>query len=225
MDADNSPLEDSYSGTGFLISSDGKILTNRHIAQPWWRDRDAQQIISRGYRPELKSLVAYFPGRPTGYALKLVRTSGKADLAVLQTRQQRNLPAPLLLETEERIMPGSQVWLIGYPAGLVAILGRNGQTTLETIPGHLNFTEQQVSQALAKRNLIEPFLSVGHLSNVSGDVVTLAALISDGSSGSPVLSQQGKVIAILSASLTRVAGGSLAVPARFGLELIGRADR
>jgi S1-C subfamily serine protease len=221
LDGANVVLEDSFAATGFLISADGKILTNRHIAQPWWGNRDAEQIIAKGYRPELTSLVAYFPALPTRYVLKPVRISPKTDLALLQARQVRYLPAPLLLGTEEAVVPGTQVLLIGYPAGLGPILGRSGRARLERIPGHLNFTEQQVSHVLAKWHLIEPFVSVGYVSNVSADLLTLSALTSDGSSGSAVLDQQGRVVAIVFASLTQVGGGSLAVPARWALELIG----
>jgi S1-C subfamily serine protease len=85
---------------------------------------------------------------------------------------------------------------------------------IERIPGFLNFTDQQVSQPLAMRGLIEPFVSVGYLSNVANDVYTVSALTSGGSNGSPVLDSQGKVIAIHSATLTGVAGGGLAVPSR-----------
>ena len=78
---------------------------------------------------------------------------------------------------------------------------------------------------LAKWNLIEPFVSVGYVSNVSADILTLSALTSDGSSGSAVLDQQGRVVAIAFASLTQVAGGSLAVPARWALDLIEMYDK
>jgi S1-C subfamily serine protease len=220
LDGGNVVLEDSFSATGFLISPDGKILTNRHVAQPWWENRDAEQIISKGYRPELTSLVAYFPGCPTPYGLKPVRISPNADLALLQIRRVRNLPAPLLLRTEA-VLPGNQVLLIGYPAGVSPILRRSVQARLERIPGHLNFTDQQISRQLAQWKLIEPFVSAGCVSNVGAEVVTLSTLTSNGSSGSPVLDEQGRVLAIAFASLTQVAGGSLAVPARLAADLIG----
>lgn len=70
------------------------------------------------------------------------------------------------------------------------------------------------------RSPIEPFVAVGYLSNVTSDVLTVSALTSDGSSGSPVLDRQGKVIAIHFASLTGVAGGGLAVPSRLARELV-----
>jgi len=221
LDGGNEALEVSFSGTGFLIAADGKILTNRHIAEPWWENREAQQIMSKGYRPELQSLVAYFPGLPTRCVLKTLSPSHRADLALLQTSQVRNLPPPLCLDTEESIMPGNEVLLLGYPAGLAPMIARSSRARLERIPGYLNFTEQQVSQALAKRNLIEPLLSGGYVSNVSSDILTLSALTSDGSSGSPVFNEQGRVCAIVFASLPEVAGGTLAVPARLALELTG----
>ena len=217
----NEVLQVSFSGTGFLIAADGKILTNRHIAEPWWENGEAQQIISKGYRPELQSLVAYFPGLPTRCVVKTLRSSHCADLALLQSSELRNLPPPLGLETDETMALGKEVLLLGYPAGLTPMIARSRRAGLDRIPGYANFTEQQVSQALAKRNLIEPLLSGGYVSNVSSDVLTLSALTSDGSSGSPVLNEQGRVAAIVFASLPEVAGGTLAVPARLALELTG----
>jgi S1-C subfamily serine protease len=219
----------SYSGTGFLVSSDGDVLTNRHIAEPWWADPEAQRIVAAGYRPEMKSLRAYFPGRGIKYNLKTVLTSKQADVALLQVDPVRNLPAPLVLgPPAERAAPGSRVLLIGYPAGLGPILGRLNRAQLDRVPEYLNFTEQQMTQALASKALIEPFVSFGYLSNVKGEVLTLSAQTSEGSSGSPVLNEQGEVIAIHSAALTRVAGGSLAVPVEAARELIthrGGANR
>jgi S1-C subfamily serine protease len=221
LDGDETVLETSYSGTGFLISSDGQVLTNRHIAQPWWKDADAQRIVASGYRPELKRLTAYFPGRTAAYRLTPFLTSKRADLAVVRARDRGDLPVPLPLADGLAVIPGTQVFILGYPAGVAAIIGRTGQAKIESIPGFLNFNDQQISQALAMRSLIEPFLSVGYLSNAANDVYTVSALTSGGSSGSPVLDSQGKVIAIHSASLTDVVGGGLAIPSRLARELVG----
>jgi S1-C subfamily serine protease len=220
LGGDDSIVEKAYSGTGFLVSSRGGIVTNRHIAEPWWADPGAQKIISAGYRPELTSLKAHFPGRKTTHSLRTVRTSKEADLALLQADPARDLPAPLALGDEEGSTPGGKILLIGYPGGLGPILGRGAQSQLANIPGSLNFSEQQVTQALATRDLLEPFVSFGYLSNVSAKVLTLAIQTSDGSSGSPVLDEHGSVIAIHFATLTSAAGGGLAVPVRVAQELI-----
>jgi S1-C subfamily serine protease len=220
LDGDDSVLENTYSGTGFLISSQGKILTNRHIAQPWWADPGAQKIVSAGYQPELTSLKAYFPGRQATHVLKTVRISEKADIALLQADPPWNLPPPLELSDGGGATPGGTVLVIGFPGGLGPIFGRGGQAQIQSEPGSLNFSAQQVTQALARRDLIEPFVSFGHVSNTRNNVLTLAVQTSEGSSGSPVLNEQGAIIGILYASLTSVNGGSLAVPVQAARDLI-----
>lgn len=70
------------------------------------------------------------------------------------------------------------MFILGYPAGAGAIIGRTGQPKIENIPGFLSFTDQQIPQVLAMRSLIEPFLSVGYLSNVAIDIFTVSALTS-----------------------------------------------
>lgn len=52
------------SGTGFLVG-DGLLATNRHVAEPWFGDTDAEKMISEGAKASLETLVIFFPGEPT----------------------------------------------------------------------------------------------------------------------------------------------------------------
>ena len=92
-DADDNPLLDpegkgpvhevEYVGTGFLVDRRGLVLTNRHIAEPWWNDEHAQSLAERGYTPKQTALRAFFPRekRPfelTSRATPSTRTSRSA---------------------------------------------------------------------------------------------------------------------------------------------------
>ena len=49
------------SGTGFLVGN-GLVATNRHVAEPWYGDSEAQKLIDQGAVGMLESLVVFFPG-------------------------------------------------------------------------------------------------------------------------------------------------------------------
>ena len=51
------------SGTGFLVGR-GLIATNRHVAEPWYGDSEAERLIDRGATAMLENLVVFFPGSP-----------------------------------------------------------------------------------------------------------------------------------------------------------------
>src|SRR6266478_3444693 len=42
------PLQVDAFGTGFLVAHDGRLLTNHHVAEPWWGDEELKQLIDRG---------------------------------------------------------------------------------------------------------------------------------------------------------------------------------
>src|ERR1700691_2388389 len=44
------------SGTGFLVG-EGLLATNRHVAEPWYGDAEAEALIQKGATPMLESLV------------------------------------------------------------------------------------------------------------------------------------------------------------------------
>ena len=75
-------LRARISGTGFVVA-EGLLATNRHVAEPWYGDAEADALISKGAKPELEKLVAFFPGFPlpvdiTPLVLSAQRRSGGA---------------------------------------------------------------------------------------------------------------------------------------------------
>jgi len=62
------------SGTGFLVG-DGLLATNRHVAEPWYGDSEAEALIRRGASATLESLVVFFPGSPTPVGLSKAAVS------------------------------------------------------------------------------------------------------------------------------------------------------
>jgi serine protease Do len=214
-------LEQSFSGTGFLVSSDGAIVTNRHVAQPWSSDPEAQLIMSRGYRPVLTRLIAYFPGQSKQVRLRVGRVATHDDAAIVVAHPDPAFPPPLPFAADDDSEPGERVSLIGYPAGVRAIVARNRVNLDRANPTLSTLSEEQISRTLAARHAIEPFASVGYVSNCEANVLTLSALVTDGSSGSPVLNEDGQVIGVVRASLTDVDTATLAVPAGAVRQLLG----
>src|SRR4029077_20429568 len=54
-----------FFGTGFIVG-EGRILTNHHVAQPWWKNDELASITSQGLSPSIAELTAYFPEAKAG---------------------------------------------------------------------------------------------------------------------------------------------------------------
>src|SRR5208282_5103415 len=70
------------SGTGFVVAP-GLLATNRHVAEPWYGDREVAVALRQGGSPVLEKLVAYFPGSPIPVKLETVAVANQGDLAAL----------------------------------------------------------------------------------------------------------------------------------------------
>ena len=214
------PLQLDVFGTGFLVG-DGRLLTNHHVAEPWWGSDEMKQLVDQGASPFVASYTAYFPGTFQGAAATLDRISSHADLATLKLE----VPAPPhtpRLELDDRSaasVAGDAVVLIGYPTGIEGILARAGDDTTEKVTENAHQITQVVSRLAAQR-LIRPTTTQGHIGDVLKDKIVYDAATTSGGSGGPLFNRDGKVIGVNFAVLNNFGGSNLAVPIRYADELV-----
>jgi S1-C subfamily serine protease/CheY-like chemotaxis protein len=217
---DGPPLQLDVFGTGFLVG-DGRLLTNHHVAEPWWGSDELKQLIDQGASPFVASYTAYFPGTFQGAAANLDRISSHADLATLKLATPAPPRTPRL-ELDDRStasVAGDPVVLIGYPTGIEGILARAGGETTEKVTENAHQVTQIVSRLAAQR-LIRPTTTQGHIGDVLKDKIVYDAATTSGGSGGPLFNRDGKVIGVNFAVLNNFGGSNLAVPIRYADELV-----
>jgi S1-C subfamily serine protease len=197
------------SGTGFLVG-DGLVATNRHVAEPWYGDAEAQKLIDQGAVGMLESLVVFFPGSPTPVTLSPASVSKTSDLAVLRaenTNVVRDLPVLPLAKSPGA--PGQLVTVIGYPMGIAGMVAKSPTGIYE----RLAYRHNDISAAseLAALSLIRPSTTCGHLGDLVGDKLIYDAPTAHGGSGGPVFNTKGEVIGVNSAYMDGFSGGTLGV--------------
>lgn len=197
------------SGTGFLVG-DGILATNRHVAEPWFGDTDAEKMISEGAHASLENLVVFFPGEPTPVTLAPVSVSRTADLALLRTQESSATRGLAILPLAKSPgSPGQLVTVIGYPMGIAGMVAKSPSGIYE----RLAYRHNDISAAseLAALSLIRPSTTCGHLGDVVGDKLIYDAPTAHGGSGGPVFNAKGEVIGINSAYMDGFTGGTLGV--------------
>jgi S1-C subfamily serine protease len=208
-------------GTGFLAKKDGKILTNHHVVEPWWKDEQIKELLDHGAKAYALSYKVYFPGRNEGLAAKLDRISPQADVATLQL--ESTVPAnSSILELDDRKIAsttGDPVVLMGYPTGIEGILARQGSETVKKIADGSQDVSAIMSK-LASAQLIRPTTTQGHIGDVLDDKIVYDAATTSGGSGGPLFNREGKVIGINFAVLRGFGGSNLAVPSRYAKDLL-----
>lgn len=217
------PLRVEYSGSGFLVSPRGHVVTNRHVAEPWSDHARIQDLVEMGLKPRFVRLDVVFPGHePVAVDPATVRLSeDKVDLAVLQLPEgsAEGTPVLPLYEGEVDHLRGQRVVLLGYPTGVNAMLARAEQdlvdAALEASTGMASLIRE-----LAARNAISPVITQGALNEVKERRLVYDAETTSGGSGGPVFGPDGNVIGV-NFAITRDFGGSnFGVPIRFVRKLL-----
>lgn len=160
------PRDRGSLGSGFIISSDGYVLTNNHVID----QMDTITVILSDQRE---------------YTARLIGSDERSDLALLKV-DAKNLPT-LALANDETLKVGQWVVAIGSPfgldysasAGIVSAIGRSipsprGEST------YVPFIQTDVA--------INPGNSGGPLFNMEGEVVGINSQIYSPSGGSVGLS-------------------------------------
>ena len=236
--SDGSPLKDSdgnvvyttegrapevradFFGTGF-IAGDGKILTNHHVVQPWWQNEELAAAGKQGLEPAIGEMNAYFPGVPSGISVNISQISSDADLALVHgDLSELQRPALKLDPRPEAAVSGEPLISVGYATGLDAILARAGDQTVEEIIKASGGEPKLILQELAKRQLIRPLVTQGHVGDILPDKIVYDAQTTSGGSGGPLLDDNGGVIGVTFAIVRGFGGSNFGVPIRFATPLL-----
>ena len=151
--------DETVSGSGVIISTDGYIITNNHVIE---NTSDVRVVLLDG----------------TELAARVISTDIFADLAVLKV--EASLPAAAVLGNSDILKPGETVIAIGSPlgnfkntvtVGVISALGRS----LDPGKGYRMENLIQTDAAINQGN------SGGPLVNLAGEVIGINTLVVRGS--------------------------------------------
>jgi DNA-binding response OmpR family regulator/S1-C subfamily serine protease len=211
-------------GTGFIVGAGGQVLTNRHVAEPWWKNDELNDLEGQGLQAGIASIRAYFPGDPRAFPVEIGQISKDADLAIMQA-DLKDLHRPIvpLDPGKDGAVSGGSMVVMGYATGLAAILARTDEDTAQKILTAGSGDVSQVLAELARRDLIRPVITQGHVGDVLPDKIVFDAQTTHGGSGGPLFNAQGKVIGVTVAVLEGFGGSNFGVPIRFAEPLLAPA--
>jgi len=238
INPDGSPLKDSdgnpvftldgrapevradFFGTGFLVE-EGKILTNHHVAQPWWKNDELSGVLQQGLEPAIAEIMAYFPDAPSGVAVGISQISEDADLSLLHG-DFSSLKRPILKidARKEGAVSGQAVISLGYATGISAILARAGDDAVDDIVKVTGGDPTKITGELLRRKLIRPLVTQGHIGDVLADKIVYDAQTTSGGSGGPLINREGGVIGVTFAVVKGFGGSNFGVPIRFAQPLL-----
>ena len=238
ISADGMPLKDSdgnpvyttdgrgpevradFFGTGF-IAGEGKIITNHHVVQPWWENEELSGAVKQGLEPVIAEMVAYFPGGAAGIPVGISQISQEADLALVHgDLSELHRPILRLDARKEAAISGAALISVGYATGLDAILARAGDETVREIVKTSGGEPKLVLAELARRKLIRPLVTQGHVGDVLADKIVYDAQTTSGGSGGPLLNTSGGVIGVTFAIVKGFGGSNFGVPVHFAEPLL-----
>jgi DNA-binding response OmpR family regulator len=221
LDGNGPEVKVDVFGTGFLVDPGGRLITNRHVAEPWWKNDDLAEITSQGFQAEISEIRAYFPGDPRAFSAEIKDISHDADLATIQVDMLDLKRTPLAIDPAEGgAVNGEPIVLMGYATGLAAILARTDEDTAHKILASDGGDVSGVLDELAKRNLIRPTITQGHIGDVLPDKIVFDAQTTSGGSGGPLFNREGKVIGVTYAVLQGFGGSNLGIPIKYSKPLL-----
>ncbi len=204
-------VEAFFTGTAFIVGADGLVLTNRHVALPWDYDEAAQQVLQQNLEPVMHRLLGFLPGVAEPFDVELVIASDTEDLAVLRCAAVVDTVRPLSLSTIP-LRLGEPVIVLGFPTGMQAMMARADQEFLNQI-GDQQLDFWQLAARLAAAGQIGPLATRGIIGQITESTIVYDADTTSGGSGGPVMSLDGRVVAINSAVLRHFGGSNLGIPA------------
>lgn len=152
-----------FTGTAFAVSTDGVLVTNRHVV----KGADGTRTPTR--------IGIQFADSDQNFPARLLAVSSEADVALVKVDIRGGTPSIGALEADANaVLPGEPVAIIGFPLGVdLPMVSRGAARIAKT-----SFTPGTVSKVLPDRIQVDGYGA-------------------EGSSGSPMLNRDGRVVGIL----------------------------
>ncbi len=215
-------LERLFTGTAFVATEDGLLLTNAHVAVPWQFEEPAQALVQRGLIPVMQRQIGYLPGIEAPFDVELVVASDTADVAVRRCSGATGL-VPLLPLAETPAQPGEEIFVLGYPTGIRALLARTNEAFVDSLMRDPRQDFWTIARHLSEAGHIAPLATRGIVGQATLDSVVYDAETTHGGSGGPVLGLNGEVRAVNAKILTDFGGANLGIPAAQARQLLDQA--
>jgi DNA-binding response OmpR family regulator/S1-C subfamily serine protease len=209
-----------FFGTGFIVG-EGRILTNHHVVQPWWKNDELASVLSHGLTPAIAEMSAYFPEAAAGVSVSISQISDEADLALVKG-DLSGLKRPILKidARKDAAISGQPLLSLGYATGLSAILARAGEEAVNDIVKTTGGDPKKVVDELERRKLIRPLVTQGHIGDILTDKIVYDAQTTSGGSGGPLINRDGAVIGVTFAVVRGFGGSNFGVPIRYAQPLL-----
>ncbi|MFQ5704372.1 MAG: FHA domain-containing protein [Gemmatimonadales bacterium] len=222
------PIRRQGTATAFLVDAAGYLLTNRHVAEPWVEDKELEFMRSRGIEAtgRFLTLEAFFPHGKRPFSLAVDSVSDIADIAVMHILGPApNAPVLPLATAGEAPRPGDPLVFIGYPTGVHNLLFRVNDDERADILRTAGDDSRKLAEELAARELIQPLITNGSVSDTTGTEVIHTAATTVGGSGGPLIDLRQHVVAVHYASVNSPAPGDpfrtqRGVPIRFAWSIL-----
>jgi serine protease Do len=183
---------EARTGSGFIVSESGLIVTNRHLVRDWEYSRP-------GTTGRITKIQAILPHQKLEDAVPAevfkLGPVNSADVAILKISSPGRALVHGIEPDMSNINQGDEVVVIGYPLGL-------------------DLLEETHDSRMY------PSLSTGIVSRVGHDFIQLSLRAYHGNSGGPVLNRKGKVIGILTANVGSAPDIALCTPISAALMLV-----
>ena len=168
-------------GSGFIITSDGYVLTNRHCVVRYPSGSDLPEYKSD--KPLSATYYVVFADSTKQHPATLVNWCTTADIAVLKINDAKDgtYEHPMEFETEQEIYPGQKVYTIGNPDDIGLMLSE-----LMVASPSMRFAKKDENDKLIEDQF---------------DSVVLDGNINHGNSGGPLINVYGRVSGIVYARI------------------------